>query len=157
MAANTPPQWFDNLTNSTTGGAYILHSVRWTDDMNLSGYIFEFDNGNGTFYNDSFVTFSGTNNHSNVSRFVNATVDSAIRWRVYSNDSSDAINSTDIFSYNTLGPPTIDLDLIFPTGNVNVTKDGFFKVTVNVTCRGSDCGEINVSLDPFQFGTKSVK
>ena len=95
------PQWFDNSTNSTINGTYIKHSVRWTDDVNLSGYIFSFDNGTGSFTNDTFVSMSGTEAWSNVSKMVNSTVDSMIRWKVYANDTSGNMNGTDIFSYYT--------------------------------------------------------
>ena len=95
------PQWFDNSTNSTINGTYIKHNVRWTDDVNLSGYIFSFDNGVGIFTNDTFVSMSGTEAWSNVNKIVNSTVNSMIRWRVYANDSTDQLNATDIFSYNT--------------------------------------------------------
>ena len=63
VTVNTPvdnlPQWFDNSSNSTTAGANVLHSARWTDDTALSGYIFSFDNGNGTFPNVRCVVLSG--------------------------------------------------------------------------------------------------
>ena len=94
------PQWFDNSTNSTINGTSIDHSVRWTDDTNLSGYIFSFDDGTGTFANDSFVSFTGTNNWSNVTKVVNSTVNSTIRWKVSANDTSNNWNETDVFSYN---------------------------------------------------------
>ncbi|GAG26647.1 unnamed protein product, partial [marine sediment metagenome] len=98
----TAPQWSDNSTTSTLAGTYIEHRVRWTD-VGLSGYIFEFDNGTGTFANDSFVVMTGTNNWSNVTKYVNETVGSTIRWRVYANDTASPThwNSTDIFTYNT--------------------------------------------------------
>ena len=95
------PQWFDNSTNSTTNGTSIEHSVRWTDNTNLSGYIFSFDNGTGSFVNDGFVLMTGTNNWSNVTRSVNSTVNSTIRWKVWANDTSGNMNETDVFSYNT--------------------------------------------------------
>src|SRR3990167_696568 len=40
-----PPQWSSNSTNSTVAGAFIQHSVNWTDEINLSGYTFSFCNG----------------------------------------------------------------------------------------------------------------
>ena len=95
-----PPQWFDNSINSTIAGTLIKHILRWTDES-LSGFIFEFDNGNGTFYNDSFVSMSGAEDWSNVTKVVNSTESSTIRWRVYANDSLDQWNSTDTFTYDT--------------------------------------------------------
>ncbi len=106
---DNPPQWSQNSTSGTTVGTSVLHSINWTDDLSLSGYIFEFDNGTGTFTNDTFVTFTGTQNWSNVSKTINTTVGSTIRWRVYVNDSSangsaNQFNSTSIFSYTTSAP-----------------------------------------------------
>jgi len=42
------------------------------------------------------------------------------------------------------------LDLIYPTGNINVTQNEFFNVTVNTSCSGGDCGEVNISLAYFE-------
>jgi len=46
----TPPTYSNNQTNSTIAGTNILHSLKWEDDSELSGYIFQFCNGtwNGT-------------------------------------------------------------------------------------------------------------
>jgi len=100
------PQWFDNSTDGTVAGTNVEHRVRWTDNTALSGYIFSFDNGTGTFINDSFVVMTGTSNHSNVTKGVNTTVGATIRWRVYANDSASQLNATDIFVYNTTAPDT---------------------------------------------------
>ena len=43
----------------------------------------------------------------------------------------------------------VSLDWIYPTGNINVTQTGWFNVSVNVSCSGANCGEINVTLDPI--------
>lgn len=58
-------------------------------------------------------------------------------------------NSSEI-RYWTNDLSTINLDLVSPTvgGNFVRTKQLWFNVTVNVTCLGADCGEVNVSLDP---------
>ena len=53
----TAPTYSLNSTNSTTAGASIKHSLFWQDNMGLSGYIFSFDNGTGTFVNDSYMYF----------------------------------------------------------------------------------------------------
>lgn len=55
--------------------------------------------------------------------------------------------------------PTIIIERIHPLVNVNVTQNKFFNVTVNITCAGEDCGEINVtsvydgSIIPFTIGS----
>ena len=100
-SVDNPPQWFDNSTNSTKAGEAVEHRVRWMDGTALSGYIFEFDSGDGGFENDTFVSMTGTANWSNVTKVVNSTQGSTIKWRVYTNDSANQFNVTDIFSYVT--------------------------------------------------------
>ena len=98
----TAPTYSSNSTNSTTAGTPVLHSLLWTDDNELSGYIFSFDNGTGTFVNDSYAGFDG--NWTNVTKIVNVTVGSTIQWCVYANDTSDNWNGTSCstpFSYET--------------------------------------------------------
>ena len=128
------PQWFDSSTDSTVNGTLIKHSVRWTDNTNLSGYIFSFDNGTGTFVDDSFVEMTGTNNLSVVSKVVNSTVGTTIRWKVQVNDASGNINVTKVFSYTTTSvsdttPPTITINS--PTNSTFTTGDIDYNITVN--------------------------
>jgi len=57
-----------NSTNSTTAGTPILHSLNWTDNVALSGYIFSFYNGsnsttagsNTTIFYENFAGWSTT-------------------------------------------------------------------------------------------------
>jgi len=124
----TPPTYSDNSTNSTHAGQDILHSLKWTDVVGLSGYIFSFDNGTGTLVNNTWTAMTGTTNWSNVTKIVNSTVGATIRWCVYANDTSGNWNNTGCdtpFSYVTteLPPPPITTFrnwLFFP--------DGFAKV-----------------------------
>lgn len=58
---DSPPLWFDNSTNGSDAGTWIEHSVRWSDDINLSGYVFSIYNGsNTTFESDSGDLEGGT-------------------------------------------------------------------------------------------------
>ena len=153
-APATPPKWFDNSTNSTEAGEAVEHRVRWTDNTALSGYIFEFDNGTGSFLNDSFVSMIGTNNWSNVTKVINNTEGSTIRWRVYANDSSNNFNNTEIFTYTTTGdnPPkwqNVFVDDSTPnptqtvTHSVNWTDDtalSFAYLEINST--GASCNTL---------------
>jgi hypothetical protein len=52
------------------------------------------------------------------------------------------------FGVSATTQPNINLNIIYPLADINVTQNQFFNVTVNVSCSGADCGEINVSLDP---------
>ena len=59
---DNPPTYSLDSTNSTAAGTAIKHSLFWQDDVNLSGYIFSFDNGSGIFVNDSWVPMRGVIN-----------------------------------------------------------------------------------------------
>jgi hypothetical protein len=61
------------------------------------------------------------------------------------NDSVGNVNWT-IFTINVTSRPMISLSLISPSGNVNVTQNQTFEVSVNVSCLNADCEEINTSL-----------
>ena len=97
-----PPQWSNNMTNSTLAGTTINHSVFWTEDVALNTSIFSLDNGNGSFLNYTTQAIDSTN-WTNFSFVINSTADSAIRWRVYANDSSGNMNVTSNFQYTTTG------------------------------------------------------
>ncbi len=99
------PKYSLNSTNSTTAGTSVKHSLYWQADIGLSEFIFSFDNGNGTFYNDSWVSFAGTGNWSNVSKTVNSTVGATIRWKVYANDTSNNWNASVEYIYVTTNNP----------------------------------------------------
>ena len=90
------------------------------------GYVFSFDNGTGTFVNDSWIAFSANPDWSNVTKTVNSTLGATIRWCVYANDTSDNWNSTSCvspFSYVT----TEAADILSPTysdNSTNTTRPG---------------------------------
>lgn len=98
---DNPPTWSENTSNSTQAGTDVLFSVKWEDDNDLSGYIFSFDNGTGSFVNDSFVDMVGVLNWSNVTKSINSTEGATIRWQVFANDSSNQFSATDIFQFDT--------------------------------------------------------
>ena len=102
----TAPTYSDNSTNSTIAGTNILHSLKWADETALAGYIFSFDNGTGSFTNDSWAGMIGTANWSNVTKVVNFTSGSTIQWIVYANDSSDNWNVSSTYSYDTTAADT---------------------------------------------------
>lgn len=97
----TPPTYSLNSTNSTLAGTPVSHNLKWTDETGLSGYIFSFDNCTGSLVNNSFVSFSGTANWSNVTKTINSTVGCTIQWKVYANDTSNNWNTSLTYSYVT--------------------------------------------------------
>ena len=79
-------------------------------------------------------------------------------YQVFATNSSGSLNFSEvryiIVGNNTVSetsPPNdsrILLDWIYPTVSINVNQNEFFNISVNVSCSISDCGEINVTLDP---------
>jgi hypothetical protein len=99
----TLPTYSLNSTNSTTAGAPILHSLNWTDNVGLSGYIFSW-NSSGRWDNATWTTF-GANTWSNVTNTSNSTAGLLIQWCFYANDTSNNWNGTSCqnpFSYITI-------------------------------------------------------
>jgi PGF-pre-PGF domain-containing protein len=97
----TPPLYSNNSTNSTITGQLVEFRLRWTDNLGLNGYIFSLDNGTTTFENYTWTSMIGTGNWSNVSKVVNSTVGTSIRWIVYANDTINNWNRSETYGFNT--------------------------------------------------------
>lgn len=54
--------------------------------------------------NDSVVSFNGVANWSNVTKVINTSTDSTIKWQVWANDTSNNWNNTGVMSYLTTAP-----------------------------------------------------
>ncbi|TRZ54246.1 hypothetical protein D4Q76_02695, partial [archaeon] len=87
--------------NSTFAGEPIKHGIYWNADYGLSGYIFSFDNGVGSFTNDTWVGMTGTGNWSNITKTVNSIVGAQIKWKVYANNTDGYWNVSGTYSYIT--------------------------------------------------------
>ena len=90
----------------------------------------------------------------NITWWVNATGETnTYTFFVFANKTSDMSigNKTSNVNITIDGkesPSRIEIDLIYPIVNINVTQNEFFNISVNISCKDADCGEINVSLDP---------
>jgi hypothetical protein len=67
--------------------------------------------------------------------------------KFWCNDTVGNVNNTANVSFSALYP-NIKLDLIYPAQPISVPKSSYFNFTVNVSCGLTDCGVINVTLDP---------
>ncbi|NOR84865.1 hypothetical protein GQ473_02000, partial [archaeon] len=132
---STAPTYSDNSTNTTLVGSSTLFVLKWEDATNLSGYIFSFDNGTGSFTNDSFVEFSGILNWSNVTKTVNNTVGSTIQWKVWSNDTFGHLAVSNTYSYITIGVEHFEITLSTPLNNTFVKNE---YVYTNFTVIGTE-------------------
>ncbi len=63
------------------------------------------------------------------------------------NDTAGNINSSLSVPFN-VSYPTILLNVTYPLKNENILHNSKFNFSVNVTCLVSDCGQVNVTLDP---------
>ena len=116
-------------------------NVRWINytysDLNSNGSCW-YSNNSGV-WNSS--TVSSTQNYTNTNSSEGDNI-----WTLYCNDSANNINSSTInFVKDT---PHMIINRVYPAENIDVGKNFFFNVTVNVTCFDANCGEINVTLDP---------
>lgn len=97
ISESTPPTYSNNQTNNTVASQPTLFSLRWTDNVNLSSYIFSIDNCTGSFSNTTEASFPSapTNDSwSNQTYVINSTAVCTIRWCVYANDTSNNWNGT---------------------------------------------------------------
>jgi hypothetical protein len=68
---------------------------------------------------------------------------------------NDTVNNENysLIQVDVTSTPSITLTLDNPTvTNMNATQNLTFEVQVTITCNSANCGEINVSLDPFPVG-----
>ncbi|MCK5017482.1 MAG: hypothetical protein KAS32_10480, partial [Candidatus Peribacteraceae bacterium] len=126
----TLPIYSQNSTNSTVAGTDTLFALKWEDNVALDTYIFSFDNGTGTLVNDSLVEISGSPVWSNVTKGVNHTVGTIIRWQVFANDTSNNWNATPIYTYTTIAMPLITANISDP---VTVYTNTDWEINVTAT------------------------
>lgn len=89
------PQYSNPTYSTDIGGQSCTFNVTWTDNVNMSGYIFGW-NGTGTWQNDTWQAWSPTQTpaYSAVTKTLPANGSVWIVWRVWANDTSDNWNST---------------------------------------------------------------
>ena len=142
---STAPTYSENSTNSTLKGTDVLHALKLDDETALDTYIFRFDNGTGTLVNDSLVDISGTSHWSNVTKGINHTIGTTIRWQVFANDTNNNWNSTPIYSYTTTNAAPTTPTTLTLTDPVYVTS------TLTGTCSGSTDANNDAITYYYQF------
>ncbi len=94
-----PPFFTLNITNDTspTKNEALQFNITITDNSsNVAGFVFSWDNGTGTFTNDSFRPVSGSNATVSVNKTIDRTRGITLQWRWYANDTVDVWNSSAI-------------------------------------------------------------
>lgn len=114
-----PPKYFNTIASSTRTGSLCTFSVLWTDNANVSGYIFG-SNNTGVFQNDTWTPFdffiNSTYAISEVSRVLNNTFGNVVQWQMWCNDTNN--------NWNTVGPKDFFLDtgkILLRTSMGNIT------------------------------------
>lgn len=135
----------------------LTYPLNTTYNTNISAINYTYSDFNGIGYcwysNNNGLTNSTPVNSS--TNFTNIpSLEGSNTWKLYCNDSSGNENSASVIFIKET--PYIDVNLISPTANINATQNQTFSVSVNVSCVGGNCGEINVTLDPEFSLTLSV-
>jgi peptidylprolyl isomerase len=114
-----PPRHFNVIADSTKAGSWCTFSILWTDNANVSGYIFG-SNNTGIFQNDTWTPFSffinSTYAISEVSRVLNDAFGNVVQWQMWCNDTNN--------NWNTAGPKDFFLDtgkILLRTSMGNIT------------------------------------
>jgi hypothetical protein len=137
-----------NSTNSTLAGTNILHSLKWSDETGLSGYIFSFDNGTGNFVNDSWTAFNSNPDWSNVTKYVPSTIGTTIRWCVYANDTDNNWEDSCSNPFNYILTENIP-----PTYSLNSTNSTLAGTNILHSLKWSDNEELSGYIFSFCNGT----
>jgi hypothetical protein len=98
------PSYSDPSTNGTLVSTHVYHKLKWTDSDGLDSSIFSFDNGVGSFTNDTAVSLTGTTDWTNVTKVLTSVPDATIRWKVYANDTIGNMRTTQTYQYVTTEP-----------------------------------------------------
>jgi uncharacterized membrane protein (DUF441 family)/phage gp46-like protein len=104
VADTTPPTYSNVGTNTTRAGQPCLFSVKWTDNVALSGFIFG-TNNTGVWVNDTWTAWTGspTTAWSNVTKTLNSAVHVVVCWQIWANDTSNNWNTTGTQTLTTTG------------------------------------------------------
>jgi peptidylprolyl isomerase len=166
--ASSPPTYSHISASGTRASSSCTFSVLWTDDVNVSGYIFG-TNNTGTFVNDTWTPFSNFVNstfaYSSVTKTLNSTPGNSVRWRFWCNDTSNnwnkvslqslLVDSNKVLLMTSMGNITIRLydDMPITTGNFkNLVRtkvyDGtiFHRVVPGFVIQGGDATSKGITV-----------
>ena len=99
------------------------------------------------------INYSASNSSATVWNYSLSLVNETYRyrWWAYGNGTLKNLNSSEIRYYtvnNTHVAPTVSMELIYPTTDLDINQSDSFNVTINISCSNWHCGQINITLDP---------
>lgn len=128
-------------------------SVNINDTINITAYLIVGEIEMDLYVAEQLVA-SGDSPLQNITSFSNSGIYNVTA--IHSVSQNFTISSETHF-VNVSNPANIEIELIYPTTDINVAQNKFFNVTVNVSCGTNiDCEEINVSLDPDSSKTSII-
>lgn len=141
---------FDDI-NNITKTIVNLSNIGEAPAFNVFLDIFD----NLTYQNNRSLAFMNINEHIlyefNITNSTNTSLITALV--DFSNIVDESDETNNIVNNQQAGDGVIGLSLITPTSNSDKARHSIFEFSVNVSCSGGDCGEINVSLDPIKEET----
>ena len=151
------PSFSHNGTNSSSvkidGNLQFFINV--TDETELGYYIFSFNNGSGTFKNDTLIDL-GTNTTFNatVTKTINSSNGTSIQWKWFANDSSSNLNSSETYSLvvsNTV--PTISITS--PINN-SVVSNNFTNFSATYSDADGNTGNCTLYINETKYGSNAT-
>jgi len=121
----TPPTYSNVGTNTTQAGQPCLFHCLWTDDTELSGYIFSW-NASGNWQNDTWTSLSGAEAWANVTKTLPSS-HVVVGYRWYCNDTSNNWNSTSISTIGVVVSLEVSEQLTVSTTLVFNTESQFLE------------------------------
>src|SRR3989344_4799369 len=136
------------INNSIDTDGSVIFNCSAVDDKKLIN-ITLYHNLSGVWQANQTKNVSGVSNSTTFT--INNIPNGNYAWNclTYDNSSqSDFGNQNWSFAVNTTSSPSLNINLVYPSGNISVVQNKFFNFTTQVCCSGANCGSINVSLDP---------
>jgi len=147
----TAPKYSDNSTNSTQAGVPTEFRLKWTDNDQLSGYIFSLDNCTNSFYNFSWTPMTGQTNWSNFTTPINETIGCLIKWCFYFNDSAGNENSTSCSS-----PFSLTTTDDIPPNITNVQAESITTSSATITWTTDEDSNSSLVISPTSAYSNSA-
>ena len=140
--------WLDSYDSTIIDEINVTDVFAYMDAWNDSRVTGLCSDAEAILTNSSWVEMTGTGNWSNITKIINETEGTTIKWCVYANDTSDNWNSTSCqnpFTYITQGWGYLEViltepDTIEPS---SITQNFTFVMNASVYCRNGYCGYVN--------------
>lgn len=134
----SPPDAQSNTTGTHSYNATMI------DNLNLKNATFEIWDSSNNLVKNYTIDITGTSNATNYTYTLS--LGGTYKWNYYVCDQASNCNyATSNFTI-TYADPSLSLTWVNPTKNSNIVQNASNNLTLNLTCIGGDCGDINTTL-----------